>query len=85
MLANQKIVRLIFQGQLLRDDSRSLASYGIRDKCTVHCHIGTRPYQQSNSSNNNSPQSQFSNNSNRFVTETDNGNIFVLKLLSKTI
>lgn len=45
-LENGKVVRLIFQGQLLRDDSRTLASYGICDQCAVHCHVGNRPYQQ---------------------------------------
>jgi len=44
-----KVVRLIYQGQLLRDDSRSLASYGLHDNCVLHCHVSTTPYdQQSN-------------------------------------
>lgn len=46
LLTNGKVVRLIYQGQLLRDDSRSLASYGIHDHCVLHCHIGNRPYAQ---------------------------------------
>ncbi|KAI1721170.1 ubiquitin family domain-containing protein [Ditylenchus destructor] len=45
-LTNGKVVRLIYQGQLLRDDARSLASYGIHDHCVLHCHIGNRPYAQ---------------------------------------
>ncbi|KAI1729409.1 ubiquitin family domain-containing protein [Ditylenchus destructor] len=45
-LNNGKVVRLIYQGQLLRDDARSLASYGIHDHCVLHCHIGNRPYAQ---------------------------------------
>ncbi|XP_003376885.1 cysteine and glycine-rich protein 1 [Trichinella spiralis] len=39
-----KIIRLIYRGQLLRDDSRSLASYGLSDNCVVHCHISQAPY-----------------------------------------
>ncbi|ETN80819.1 hypothetical protein NECAME_08896 [Necator americanus] len=31
-------------GQLLREDSRTLASYGLRDGCVVHCHISSTPY-----------------------------------------
>uniref|UniRef100_A0A1I7XS70 Ubiquitin-like domain-containing protein n=1 Tax=Heterorhabditis bacteriophora TaxID=37862 RepID=A0A1I7XS70_HETBA len=41
-----RIVRLIYQGQLLRDDSRSLASYGLQDGCVVHCHVSNTPYAQ---------------------------------------
>ncbi|XP_040211392.1 transmembrane and ubiquitin-like domain-containing protein 1 [Rana temporaria] len=32
-------VRLIYQGQLLRDDSRTVASLQLTDGCVVHCHI----------------------------------------------
>lgn len=44
-LTQGKVVRLIFQGQLLRDDARSLVSYGIHDHCVLHCHVGNRPIQ----------------------------------------
>jgi hypothetical protein len=47
-----KVVRLIYRGQLLRDDGRSLASYGLHDNCIVHCHVSTTPYQADNNSNN---------------------------------
>ncbi|CDW53904.1 ubiquitin domain containing protein [Trichuris trichiura] len=43
-LEEGKVVRLIYRGQLLRDDSRSLASYGLFDNCVVHCHISHVPY-----------------------------------------
>lgn len=56
VLTTGKVVRLIFQGQLLRDDARSLESYGLHDQCVVHCHVGTRPYAQPNASNNGSGQ-----------------------------
>jgi len=39
-------VRLIYQGQLLRDDNRSLASYGLHDNSIVHCHTSRTPYDQ---------------------------------------
>ncbi|KAH7731426.1 Ubiquitin family protein [Aphelenchoides avenae] len=57
VLTTGKVVRLIFQGQLLRDDTRSLESYGLHDQCVVHCHVGTRPYSQPASSNNGNGQS----------------------------
>uniref|UniRef100_A0A1I7XWB5 Ubiquitin-like domain-containing protein n=1 Tax=Steinernema glaseri TaxID=37863 RepID=A0A1I7XWB5_9BILA len=45
-----RVVRLIYQGQLLRDDARSLQSYGLHDDCVVHCHVGSVPYAQPNPS-----------------------------------
>lgn len=36
-LSNNKIVRLIFNGQVLGQDGNTLASYGLFDKCVVHC------------------------------------------------
>uniref|UniRef100_A0A914DJB3 Ubiquitin-like domain-containing protein n=1 Tax=Acrobeloides nanus TaxID=290746 RepID=A0A914DJB3_9BILA len=45
-LMDGKVVRLIYKGQLLRDDSKTLVSYGIHDECVVHCHVGTTPYRQ---------------------------------------
>ncbi|KAK0419336.1 hypothetical protein QR680_014090 [Steinernema hermaphroditum] len=45
-----RVVRLIYQGQLLRDDARSLQSYGLHDDCVVHCHVGSVPYAQPNHS-----------------------------------
>ncbi|XP_056149359.1 transmembrane and ubiquitin-like domain-containing protein 1 [Lampris incognitus] len=32
-------VRLIYQGQLLQDDSQTLASLNLTDNCVLHCHI----------------------------------------------
>ncbi|XP_056409810.1 transmembrane and ubiquitin-like domain-containing protein 1 [Hyla sarda] len=32
-------VRLIYQGQLLRDDSQTVASLQLGDGCVLHCHI----------------------------------------------
>lgn len=45
-----KVVRLIYRGQLLRDDTRSLLSYGLHDQCVVHCHVSSTPYAQPSSS-----------------------------------
>ncbi|KHN77413.1 Uncharacterized protein Tcan_18974 [Toxocara canis] len=45
-----KVVRLIYRGQLLRDDSRSLSSYGLHDQCVLHCHVSSTPYAQPTSS-----------------------------------
>jgi hypothetical protein len=43
-----KCVRLIFRGQLLRDETRSLKSYGLHDDCTVHCHVSRNAYTNGN-------------------------------------
>ncbi|CAH2281624.1 transmembrane and ubiquitin-like domain-containing 1 [Pelobates cultripes] len=32
-------VRLIYQGQLLRDDSQTVSALQLRDGCVLHCHI----------------------------------------------
>jgi len=42
-ISSNKIVKLIFNGQVLRDDSCSLRSFGIFDKCVVHCLIHQGP------------------------------------------
>lgn len=42
-LANQ-VIRLIYQGQLLREDHRTLEEYGLQPGSIVHCHISTTPY-----------------------------------------
>ena len=67
-MSSNKNVRLIFNGQVLRDESSSLRSVGIFDKCVVHCliHQGQGPSQQQqsrsgNSVNNNSGHSQNNN------------------------
>ncbi|KAF7636904.1 Ubiquitin-like domain-containing protein, partial [Meloidogyne graminicola] len=39
-----KVIRLIYQGRLLRDDKATISSFGLTDQCVLHCHIGTRPY-----------------------------------------
>lgn len=36
-------VRLIYNGQLLRDAGKSLASYGVQENCVVHCHVTRAP------------------------------------------
>lgn len=38
-----KVIRLIFQGQLLREDSRTLESYGLQAGSVMHCHISMIP------------------------------------------
>lgn len=38
-MSQNKNVRLIFNGQLLRDEATTLQGYGIFDKCVVHCLI----------------------------------------------
>lgn len=38
-----KVIRLIFQGQLLREDHRTLESYGLQAGSVMHCHISMIP------------------------------------------
>jgi len=40
-ISSNKNIRLIFNGQVLRDESSSLRSCGMFDKCVVHCLIHT--------------------------------------------
>ena len=64
-MSNNKIVKLIFNGQIMRDDSSSLRSFGIFDKCVVHCLIHQGPsqqQQQSSHSSSNSHQQSMNNN-----------------------
>ena len=42
-ISSNKNVRLIFNGQVLRDENSSLRSCGIFDKCVVHCLIHQGP------------------------------------------
>jgi len=45
-LSDNKNVRLIFNGQVLREEQNTLRSYGIFDKCVVHCLIHQQAGQQ---------------------------------------
>ncbi|KAH9368659.1 hypothetical protein HPB48_004678 [Haemaphysalis longicornis] len=45
-LAGQRLVRLIYNGGQLRDDSASLSSCGLSDGCVVHVHVSTAPVVQ---------------------------------------
>uniref|UniRef100_A0A1E1XDJ5 Putative transmembrane and ubiquitin-like domain-containing protein 2 n=1 Tax=Amblyomma aureolatum TaxID=187763 RepID=A0A1E1XDJ5_9ACAR len=42
-LAGQRLVRLIFNGGQLRDDSARLSSCGFSEGCVVHVHVSTAP------------------------------------------
>uniref|UniRef100_A0AC35TSW5 Ubiquitin-like domain-containing protein n=1 Tax=Rhabditophanes sp. KR3021 TaxID=114890 RepID=A0AC35TSW5_9BILA len=45
-----KTIRLIFQGQLLRDNTKTLMSCGVKDNAVIHCHISDKPIVESNES-----------------------------------
>ncbi|KAJ1520850.1 hypothetical protein ONE63_003938 [Megalurothrips usitatus] len=36
-IAARKVIRLIFNGQVLQSDERTLQNYGLFDNCVVHC------------------------------------------------
>lgn len=48
-LADQRLVRLIFNGGQLRDDNATLSSCGLCEGCVVHVHISTAPMPPRNS------------------------------------
>ena len=64
-LAADKLVRLIFNGQVLQSDNQTLQGYGLYDNCVVHCLVHN---QRSSSSNNAAPrnmvQQEMSSNAN---------------------
>lgn len=45
-LASNKVVRLIFNGQMLRGDRESLSHYGLFDNCVVHCLVSSGEQQR---------------------------------------
>jgi len=57
-ISSNKIVKLIFNGQVLRDDSSSLRSFGIFDKCVVHCLIHQGPASEQPGSGQSGPRNQ---------------------------
>lgn len=53
-LASQRLVRLIFNGGQLRDDSARLSSCGLNDGCVVHVHVSTAPVMPNDASSSSS-------------------------------
>ena len=51
-MSQSKVIRLIFRGKLMRDDSLTLEAYGVQDGAVVHCHISSTPYAQAPGSQN---------------------------------
>ena len=49
-LANNEIVRFIYQGRELQD-RETLRSYNIRDQTTIHCHISARRHDSTSQRN----------------------------------
>ena len=45
-ISENKSVRFIFNGQMLREEANTLRSYGMFDKCVVHCLIQQQQQQQ---------------------------------------
>lgn len=57
-LDENKVVRLIFNGQLLHRDQETLLHYGLFDNCVVHCHISASGAAASNSASATQPSSE---------------------------
>uniref|UniRef100_A0A7E4VVH2 Ubiquitin-like domain-containing protein n=1 Tax=Panagrellus redivivus TaxID=6233 RepID=A0A7E4VVH2_PANRE len=64
-LANGNIIRLIFRGVLLRNDSKTLSSYGIVDDSVLHVQIGQAPYRAEGAPDNRQSQNSTQNNPNQ--------------------
>lgn len=67
-LANNKLIRFIYQGRELQD-RETLRTCNIRDQTTIHCQITTRRNESRNQGNNRS-SSNSRMNQNRFDTST---------------
>ncbi|KAK3913614.1 Transmembrane and ubiquitin-like domain-containing protein 2 [Frankliniella fusca] len=50
-LAARKVIRLIFNGQVLQSDDRTLQNYGLFDNCVVHCLVHNQRTSNSNVDN----------------------------------
>ena len=70
-ISSNKNVRLIFNGQVLRDEASSLRSCGIFDKCVVHCLIHNGPAQPNNNNNTGGVAAGGNNNNNTQQRDLD--------------
>lgn len=67
-ISANKLVRLIFNGRLLRDDDVSLQNYGLFDDCVVHCLVVNERPQQTSGANHQEHSQHFSPNSDQTTT-----------------
>lgn len=77
-LAGRKLVRLIFNGQVLQQDTRTLQNYGLFDNCVVHCLVH-QPRTPPPSPNLNRPRNERQNQS-ESAQNWDLGNILFASL-----
>lgn len=61
-IAANKLIRLIFNGRVLRDDNLSLQNHGLFNDCVVHCLIINEKPQQTGNSEQQEPSQHFSQN-----------------------
>jgi hypothetical protein len=50
-MAARKVIRLIFNGQVLQSDDRTLQNYGLFDNCVVHCLVHNQRFSSPNVEN----------------------------------
>ncbi|KAL5283383.1 TMUB2 family protein [Megaselia abdita] len=81
-LEAQKIVRLVFNGQVLSPDSKTLQSCGLFDNCVVHCLVHTRKVQPGSDSSPNSNIQTSQGISSATGTNTNSNGNGILDLLS---
>ncbi|XP_063907175.1 transmembrane and ubiquitin-like domain-containing protein 1 isoform X3 [Zophobas morio] len=76
-LSSNKLVRLIFNGQVLQQDSKTLEGCGLFDNCVVHCLIHQRrstPGEENSPDSRNEQQSQSNHNRNTNQNNNNNNN-----------
>lgn len=63
-LAADKLVRLIFNGQVLQSDNQTLQGYGLYDNCVVHCLVHNQRSSSNNAAPRNATQQETASNAN---------------------
>lgn len=63
-LAADKLVRLIFNGQVLQSDNQTLQGYGLYDNCVVHCLVHNQRSSSNNAAPRNTQQQESASNAN---------------------
>lgn len=81
-LASNKLVRLIFNGQVLKHDQQTLQSYGMFDNCVVHClvHQPRSPLIGENPTPSETNSISIGNNSTQAHRDWDLGNLLIATL-----
>ncbi|GJQ84439.1 hypothetical protein Trydic_g15658 [Trypoxylus dichotomus] len=77
-ISQNKLVKLIFNGQLLQRDGDSLQSYGFFNNCVVHCLIHQQRVTNEENVDGNSTSSSRNRNGRSNQRDWDLGNLFII-------